>query len=509
MAEYTKKEVYERLVRADEEGDTESVNTLKAYIRAKYPTGSQAVPARPEYAAIRQGFQGASYGFGDEAVGAIGATIDTVGEFFTGEDTGDWGDKYTDIRDSERAKIQEYEDNYAAEAMAAEIAGGIIAPGGIARTALNTAGKQMLGTGAAYGLGKSEGSTLEDYVVDAGKGAAFGFAFGKGAEKIIGGAKNTAEKVFGVNKTPSIDDLYKAKTAAYGKITAFMKKTGHKYNINHADDLMRRVKEELGDTSNIDTSSKGTEQALKALDKLLYGNKTKLPPKILLTSDRNQKAGKDAFESSFTIGQLDKARSAIHKIFEQHPNELGIRRIIAEMDNMVYKNTPAPANLLIAARQANMRYKKSEMLGDIMTSAKANSDNSGLKTYDLMKSGVRSIIKKDSKDRKWFSKEEIALMEKFVQGTPGMWMTRKIGKLSPDGAGLLRAFAYLHNPGMAVASAGVGMAANKAASSSGQAQGVNLVGMMGGAKPQTAINPKYTQGFSSGMMGQSEAFQNK
>jgi hypothetical protein len=33
MAEYTKKEIYERLVRADEEGDTESVNTLKAYIR--------------------------------------------------------------------------------------------------------------------------------------------------------------------------------------------------------------------------------------------------------------------------------------------------------------------------------------------------------------------------------------------------------------------------------------------------------------------------------------------
>lgn len=107
MAEYTKKEVYERLVRANQEGDTDSVNTLKAYIRAKYPTGSQAVPARPEYAAIRQGFQGASYGSGDEIVGAIGATIDTAGEFFTGEDTGDWGDKYTDIRDSERAKIQE------------------------------------------------------------------------------------------------------------------------------------------------------------------------------------------------------------------------------------------------------------------------------------------------------------------------------------------------------------------------------------------------------------------
>jgi hypothetical protein len=509
MAEYTKKEIYERLVRADEEGDTESVNTLKAYIRVKYPTGPQAEPARPEYAAPRQAAQGLTYGFGDEIVGAIGATIDTVGEFFTGEDTGDWGDKYTEIRDSERAKIKEYEDNYAAEALAMEIAGGIIAPGGIARTALNTAGKQMLGTGAAYGLGKSEGSTVEDYVWDAGKGAAFGFAFGKGAEKIIGGAKNTAEKVFGINKVPSIDDLYKAKTVAYGKITAFMKKTGHKYNINHADDLMRRVKEELSDTSNIDTAGKGTELALKALNKLLYGNKAKLPPKILLTSDKNQKAGKDAFESNFTIGQLDKARSTIHGIFERHPNEIGIRRIIAEMDNMVYKNTPAEASLLIAARQANMRYKKSELLGDIMDSARASGDNNGLKTYDMMKKGVQSILNKNSKDRKWFSQEEIALMEKFVKGTPGMWFKRKVGKLSPDGTGLLKAFAYLHNPGMAVASAGAGMTANKLASSSGQAQGVNLVGMMGGSKPQTAINPKYTQGFSSGMMGQSEVFQNK
>ena len=509
MAEYTKKEVYERLVRANQEGDTDSVNTLKAYIRAKYPTGSQAVPARPEYAAIRQGFQGASYGSGDEIVGAIGATIDTAGEFFTGEDTGDWGDKYTDIRDSERAKIQEYEDNYAAEAIAMEIAGGIIAPGGIARTALNTAGKQMLGTGAAYGLGKSEGSTVEDYAIDAGKGAVFGFAVGKVSGGIIQKGKKGLDKVFGRNKVPSMEELCDVKTKAYGKITAWMKMTGHKYNINHADDLMKRVKEELGDTSNIDTASKGTEQALKALNKLLYGNKAKLPPKILLTSDKNQKAGKDAFESSFTIGQLDKARSTIHGIFERHPKELGIRRIIAEMDNMVYKNTPAPANLLIAARKANMRYKKSEMLGDIMASAKANSDNSGLKTYDLMKSGVRNIIKKDSKDRKWFSKEEIALMEKFVKGTPGMWMTRKIGKLSPDGTGLLKAFAYLHNPAMAVGAAGVGMTANKAASSSGQAQGVNLVGMMGGAKPQTAVPTKYTQGLSSGMMGQSEEFKNK
>jgi hypothetical protein len=272
---------------------------------------------------------------------------------------------------------------------------------------------------------------------------------------------------------------------------------------------MRRVKEELSDTSNIDTAGKGTELALKALNKLLYGNKAKLPPKILLTSDKNQKAGKDAFESNFTIGQLDKARSTIHGIFERHPNEIGIRRIIAEMDNMVYKNTPAEASLLIAARQANMRYKKSELLGDIMDSARASGDNNGLKTYDMMKKGVQSILNKNSKDRKWFSQEEIALMEKFVKGTPGMWFKRKVGKLSPDGTGLLKAFAYLHNPGMAVASAGAGMTANKLASSSGQAQGVNLVGMMGGAKPQTAINPKYTQGFSSGMMGQSEVFQNK
>lgn len=149
---------------------------------------------------IRMGAQGLTFGFADEAAGALDAGLNKLSG-------GRFGRPYDESVEANRARDDAFREAHPVQALSSEVLGGIAMPAGIlgklaqqAKPAA-TLGRQVargMGagaatgavTGAVAGAGYGEGSPLER-VDDAAAGAAFGTGFGA----LAGGAIPVAARV--------------------------------------------------------------------------------------------------------------------------------------------------------------------------------------------------------------------------------------------------------------------------------------------------------------------------
>ena len=130
---------------------------------------------------------------------------------------------------------------------------------------------------------------------------------------------------------PSVESLRDAKNAAYSAVD----KSGVKFTTSEVDDLISRANSSVDDFNYVPDVDLQTKAALSTV---------------------GAQAGKE-----LTIGQLDKLRQGLYKRYNRAPEEQGIRAIIDEIDDLIEAKDPANA-LMTAAREANKRYKKSELL---------------------------------------------------------------------------------------------------------------------------------------------------
>jgi len=144
--------------------------------------------------ALRQGYQGLTLGFGDEAIDATGAAIAAI---LTGEN---YGDLYKDARSLTSEDFSRDLQNAPKTSFASNVAGSII-PG----AAAGAKTLAQVGLGAASGFGSNNGD-LKDRASSAALGGAFGLGgqyLAKGANRIAKGAsdkiapavKETAKKL--------------------------------------------------------------------------------------------------------------------------------------------------------------------------------------------------------------------------------------------------------------------------------------------------------------------------
>ncbi len=154
----------------------------------------------------RSGLQGLTFGFGDEAAGALGAAAATT---IGGEPFSKFGDVYADIRDAERGEQTRFQEEEPGAALTSEIAGGLLTGGAgatraagsnIARqvaskvpTALRPAGAGM-GAGAVYGAGTGEGD-LGEQAGSALTGAGLGAVGGVVAQILAKGGAAALTKI--------------------------------------------------------------------------------------------------------------------------------------------------------------------------------------------------------------------------------------------------------------------------------------------------------------------------
>jgi len=234
---------------------------------------------------------------------------------------------------------------------------------------------------------------------------------------------------------PSVESLRDAKNVAYKAVDD----SGVKFAANEVDDLITKAKSSVDDFNYVPDVDLQTKAALSTIQ---------------------AQAGKE-----LTIGQLDKLRQGLYKRYSRAPQEQGIRAIIDDIDDLI--EAKAPANSLMStAREANKRYKKSELLDEAFKRAERNTaaSGSGGNVVNNYRAAVKNILN-SKRDSKYFLDGELEVMEQFVKGNLSENTMRLIGKLSPSGNGLMQALnigAIAYNPSM-VAVTGAGMAAKAGA----------------------------------------------
>lgn len=225
---------------------------------------------------------------------------------------------------------------------------------------------------------------------------------------------------------PSVENLQSYKTAAYNAADA----SGVKFSAPEVDGLIARATAKLDDFNFDPDVDLQTKAALKSL---------------------TNKAG-----SELTLGQLDKIRKGLSARYSRSQKEPGILGLIDEVDDLI-DTSPLGGELMTAARTANRKFKKAELLDLAFTKAVDDAGLSG-NVVDNFRRAVKNVI--NGPQARSFSPEEIEVMRRFVRGELPENAMRLIGKLSPSSGSLMAALnigAVATNPAMiGVSLAGAG-----------------------------------------------------
>lgn len=266
-------------------------------------------------------------------------------------------------------------------------------------------------------------------------------------------------------KRPDIPILRAAKTQAYRDVD----EAGEVFAPEEVERLLGRVRSALDDGNYVPGVDKQTDAVVSLLEK-----KASQPLKL---------------------GQLDKIRQSFFKRYEAAKNETGILDAIDAIDDMI-ASRPDTSGLMKAARLANSRYKKAELL-DLAFEKAADQTagvGSGGNILNKYRQAVTNIIN-NPKQAKWFAPEEIEAMRSFVRGSFGENALRRVGKLSPGGNGLMLALnlgAVAVEPAMLTATAiaaGSKVAADRMATKGAQRLMDVVSGYTPAAQPPRNIGP--------------------
>ena len=151
------------------------------------------------------------------------------------------------------------------------------------------------------------------------------------------------------------------------------------------------------------------------------------------------------------MDDLDKVRRKLGKLYKRADDEVAILSIIKSVDDIVASK--AETNSLVqAARASNAKYSKALLLEKAFTKADKQiaSTGSGGNVVNKYRQTLTSISE-NPKKAQFFTKDELATMDRIIKGNVGANTLRLIGKLSPSGNGLMAALnlgAVAMNPAM-------------------------------------------------------------
>jgi hypothetical protein len=358
--------------------------------------------------AVMEFVDGGLVGFGDEVAAGLNAVTQSDGAL---------SERYSrNLRD-----IRQSQDTFAEErpglATTARIAGAVTSPaarvGGPVRTVRDAA---LLGGAYAATEGFAEGEGgLQDRAIEGAKAAPAGILFSGLTSSLFKGASSGLKAVFQrAESRPTLDTLRTAKNAAYNAV----RKTGIKFDENDTragfNRLLRKSKTSRWDLDAVSETDKPAFDALRTLQ-------------------RRAELGRP-----ISLNNLDKTRQKLWDIYRKsdHPFVL---EAISEIDNMVATKAQG-SEVLQAARAANSKYAKAQLLENAFRKARLQtaSTGSGGNILNKYRQAVTRIIT-TPREARWFSPEELAVMEQFVEGDVAENTMRRIGKLAPGGNGLMTA----------------------------------------------------------------------
>lgn len=262
----------------------------------------------------------------------------------------------------------------------------------------------------ADAFGRGEGGAAERGK-DAAIGATAGAIFGAATKVAIDGASNVVNRLLTRStERPSIEVLKSTKNAAYKAVDD----SGEMFTGAELSGLHAKARQIATDGNFVREADPQTFGALKTLE-------------------AQAKNGKD-----ISLSQLDKIRQTLWARYNRGDEPL-ILDMIGAVDDLIASRAGASGQME-AARLANSRYAKAQLLDNAFRKARLQTaaTGSGGNILNKYRQAVTSIVT-NPKEARWFSADEIAIMERFVMGSDAENVLRRIGKLSPGGNGLMTA----------------------------------------------------------------------
>ena len=385
---------------------------------------------------------GLTVGGSDELIGALTAVRETLG----GSDLS-FDELYNRAKDFEMARINDYREKSPGKAFAAEI-GGAVTTGILSRGAtlpmqtmrsptfiqpLVSGARQFLtnnpairtalqsaGWGGVYGFNAGEeGERVENAVDTAKWSAIFGFGF----QKVAGPVSKKFQFYFNkASKSPTIENLQKAKNAAYKAVTDL----GIKYDGLIIDKFRR-----LGMYGDETQTAVGQTKKIEGATDPAYN-----------TNPENYKYAKSAIElydkslqkmqqkGGATIQQLDDLSRNMWRILKDSKYaETRIYPLINSIDDLIASHADGSAAML-AAKEQNKIYSKSKMLDGLMDSAeiKANNTNNLSAKY---RAAVATILNSKTYNR-FLNDDDMAALRQFNKMGVTDKTLKSLGNTAPN-----------------------------------------------------------------------------
>lgn len=351
--------------------------------------------------------------YSDELAGTIAANV-------PGQGTPEQRRKF--ITELARARQQAAQRDRPNLYLGSEIVGAVASPAAIASLEKTLTGQIAKGAGvgatsaAAYASGKEEGSAADriDAAVEAAPyGAVFGAALPP-AYNLLKGASGKLARLFRKSeKAPTLQNLLREKNEAY----RLWQNSGFKFEGEDIASMASSARNAItGDAQYVKGQEKHIEAVLKVLKKL-----EKKP-------------------ADLNAAQLDKIKQQISSIYgkgfrgaNQYDSRVGAVR---ERLEALIQSAPDNGAAATAARLANSRYKKTELMEEAMDQAALNtgSAGSGGNIANNYRAAAKRIL--NSKDAKYFTDTETAMLRRIVKGDMDTNIMRLVGKLAPSGNGL-------------------------------------------------------------------------
>ena len=405
----------------------------------------------PEGARAATAARGMSFGAAENIAAGVAAGGEKVKRLFTGEEQRPFGEAYEDYLGLTRDMIGQYQKEEPVESFFTEAVPAITSGIGLERAiatgaprviaAMSPATRIPAGTspsiaktaaasgtgGAVYGFNTGEtGERLESAFELAIPSAIFGgggqvaLNFAAPAIRGIGRAFGRRMEQFDTN--PTVETARQLKNDIYKRATD----SGVVYDVPAMKSLYGRARRLVADSASYDPTV--DDQMTAALNILKRNSKT---PSNLIQLEKIRRAMFDRYKKS---GYSDQS----------------IRDLVDLVDDTIQNFGTGDGTIIKAARLANSRYKKAELIDAAFDKARRSAEaaGSGGNTINRYKQVVNNILNSE-KEMRFFDAAEEEAMRNFVEFTTQEQLARVLGKLDPTSGGLMAALgfgSYLADP---------------------------------------------------------------
>lgn len=360
--------------------------------------------------------------------------------------------------------------------IAADVTGALVAPVGIGARFIAqgaTRGAQIMraamlggGAGATYGFMEGE-NTPQERAQSAAIVGTLGTLFGAASPKITEVMSRIPQGIGRLfqrsQERPSVELLRAVKNAAYNAAD----NAGIVFSGDDMQALSQRVQQIFQADNYVDDVDDASRAVLRVLE-TRQGQPT-------------------------TLGQLDRIRQNLWARYSRASDQPRILDAIGAIDDLV-NNSNIGGELMAAARAANARFAKTQLLENAFTRAEdvTAATGSGGNILNKFRQAVASIIN-NRREARFFSDAEIQVMRNFVRGTTTENVQRLIGKLAPSGNGLMMAlhiFGGIQSGGATVPLMALGAGAKWMADNGVRNGAQSLMNMTSGMVQPQALLPQ-------------------